>query len=145
MYRFRLQSLLKHRRHQEDICQQEMAEAQRDLNDAQEKLRHQKIDKRENIQKLQARQKERHNISNILIFINYIEQLSRDIEAQLQQVVKASENVTQKRHNLIAIMKNRKTLEKLKEKEWLEYQQKMLLAERKFNDEVAATGHIRKI
>ncbi len=90
MYRFKLQSLLKHRRHQEEICQKEMAEAQRDLTDAQEKLRHLKKDKRENIQKLQARQKERHNISNILIFINYIEQLSRDMEAQMQKVDKAS-------------------------------------------------------
>jgi flagellar biosynthesis chaperone FliJ len=42
-------------------------------------------------------------------------------------------------------MKKRKTLEKLKEKEWLEYQQKMMQAERKFNDEVAATRHIRKM
>ena len=54
-------------------------------------------------------------------------------------------DVTQKRDNLIAIMKKRKTLEKLKEKEWLEYQQKLMQAERKFNDEVAATRHIRKM
>ena len=145
MYRFKLQSLLKHRCHQEEICQKEMAEAQRDLTHAQAKLRHQKKEKHENIQKLQARQKERHNISNILIFINYIEQLSRDMQVQMQQVGKASENVSQKRHNLMAIMKKRKTLEKLKEKEWLEYQQKMMQAERKFNDEVAATRHIRKM
>ena len=100
---------------------------------------------RENIQKLQTRQKEHHNASDILIFINYIEQLSRDIEAQMQQVRKASKNVTQKRDNLIAIMKKRKTLEKLKEKERLDYQQKGMQAERKFNDEVASTRHIRKM
>ena len=144
MYRFKLQTLLNHRRHQEEVCQIELAEAQRGLTDAQEKLRRLKKAKRENIQKLQARQKEHHNISNILIFINYIEQLSRDIEAQMQQVRKASKNVTQKRDNLIAIMKKRKTLEKLKEKERLDYQQKGMQAERKFNDEVASTRHIRK-
>ncbi len=145
MYQFKLQALLNHRRYQEEVCQIELAEAQRGLTDAQEKLRRLKKAKRENIQKLQARQKEHHNISNILIFINYIEQLSRDIEAQMQQVRKASKKVTQKRDNLIEIMKKRKTLEKLKEKEWLEYQQKMLHEERKFNDEVAATRHVRKI
>ena len=144
MYQFKLQALLNHHRHQEEVCQKELAEAQRDLSDAQEKLRRIKKDKRENIQKLQARQKEHHNISNILIFINYIEQLSRNIETQVQQVHKASKNVTQKRDNLIAIMKKRKTLEKLKEKEWLEYQQKMMQDERKFHDEVAATRHARK-
>ena len=145
MYQFKLQSLLKHRRHQEEICQKEMAEAQRNLTDAQEKLRCLKKIKRENIQKLQARQKELHNVSSIIISINYIEKLSRGVAAQMEQVGRASEKVTQKRHHLIAIMKKRKMLEKLKEKDRLEYQQKMMQAERKINDEVAATRHIRKM
>jgi flagellar FliJ protein len=145
MYQFKLQALLNHRRHQEEVCQIELAEAQRGLADAQEKLRRLKKAKRENIQKLQARQKEHHNISDILIVINYIEQLARDVEVQMQQVSKASKIVTQKRDNLIAIMKKRKTLEKLKEKERLDYQQKGMQAERKFNDEVASTRHIRKM
>ena len=143
MYHFKLQALLNHRRHQEEVCQKELAEAQRDLSDTQKKLKSIRKDKRDNIQKLQARQTERHNASNILIFINYIEQLSRDLDAQMQQVDHTSQHVTEKRDNLIAIMKKRKTLEKLKEKQWLEYQQKMMQAERKFNDEIAATRYIR--
>jgi flagellar FliJ protein len=145
MYQFKLQALLNHRRHQEEVCQKELADAQRVLSAAREKLGRIKRDKRENIQKLKARQQERHNISNILIFINYIDQLSRDMEAQTPKVGQASEKVTQKRDTLIAIMKKRKTLEKLKEKQWLEYQHKLMQAERKFNDEVAATRHIRKM
>ena len=43
------------------------------------------------------------------------------------------------------IMKKRKTLEKLKEKEWLAYQQKKMQEERKFNDEIASTRHVRKM
>jgi flagellar FliJ protein len=144
MYRFKLQALLSHRRHQEEVCQKELAEAQRVLTDAREKLRRLEKDKRENIEKLKARQQEPHSISNILIFINYIDQLSRDMEAQMLKVDRASKNVNQKRDNVIAIMKKRKTLEKLKEKQWLEYQHKLMQAERKFNDEVAATRHIRK-
>lgn len=143
MYQFKLQALLNHRRHQEEVCQKELAEAQRDLSDAQKKLRDLKKDKRESIQKLQARQNQPHKASSILIFINYVDQLSRDIDAHAQQVHRASKQVTQKRDSLIAIMKKRKTLEKLKEKEWLDYQQKMMQAERKFNDEIAATRHIR--
>ena len=101
MYQFKLQALLNHRRHQEEVCQKELAEAQRDLSDAQEKLKIIKKDKRDNILKLQARQTERHNTSNILIFINYIEQLTRDLDAQTQQVDHASQHVTEKRDNLI--------------------------------------------
>ena len=143
MYQFKLQALLNHRRHQEEVCQKELAEAQRDLSDAQRKLENIKKDKGDNIQKLQARQTERHNASNILIFINYIELLSKDLAAQIRQVDHALLHVTEKRDNLIAIMKKRKTLEKLKDKQWLEYQQKMMRTERKFNDEIAATRHVR--
>ena len=144
MYRFKLQALLNHRRHQEELSQKELAEAQRNLSAAQEHLRRLKKDKRDNVQILQARQKERHNTANILIYINYIEQLSQDIEAQHEQVSRASEAVRQKRDDLIAVVKKRKTLEKLKEKEWLAYQQTMMKAERRFNDDVAAGRHIRK-
>ena len=143
MYQFKLQALLNHRRHQEELCQKELARAQQDLSNAQKKLKSIKKDKRDNIQKLQSRQTERHSASNILIFINYIAQLSRDIDAQRQQVGQASQRVTNKRDNLIAIMKKRKSLEKLKEKQRLEYQQKMMQAERKLNDEIAATRYIR--
>jgi flagellar export protein FliJ len=145
MYRFKLQALLNHRYHQEEVCQKEMAEAQRNLTDAQDKLRRLKKDKHDNIQKLHARQKARHNVSKVIIFINYIKKLSNDIEAQMQRVAKASEKVNQKRHDLITIMKKRKTLEKLKEKGRLEFELKMMQAERKFNDEVSATRHIRKM
>jgi len=145
MYQFKLQALLNHNHHQEEVSQKELAEAQRELTDARKKLKGLKKDKHENIQKLQTRQEGRHHKSEILIFINYLSQLSNDIKAQAQQVHTAAENVTQKRNHLIAIMKKCKTLEKLKEKEWHEYQRKMLQAERKFNDEVAATRHFRKI
>jgi len=46
---------------------------------------------------------------------------------------------------LIGIVKKRKTLEKLKEKQWLAYQQKMMQNERKLMDEVASTRHARKM
>jgi flagellar export protein FliJ len=110
----------------------------------QEKLSRLKKEKRANIQKLQTRQQESKTVSNILLFINYLEQLSIKIEAQIRKLQKATQTVNQMRADLISIMKKRKTLEKLKEKEWLAYQRKLLHAERKFNDEVAATRHVRK-
>ena len=144
MYQFKLQSLLNHRHHQEEACQKALADAQRIFSAVQKHLRRLKKDKHDNVQNLQTRQKEPHSTSNILIYINYIEQLSRDIEAQREQVRIASQEVRQKRDDLIAVVKKRKTLEKLKEKERLAYRRKIMQAERKFNDEVAATRHVRK-
>ena len=144
MYRFKLQALLNHRRHQEEVFQKELAEAQRKLSAAQEHLRRLRNDKRDNVQVLQNRQKEHHTTTNIILYLKYIEQISREIEEQREQVSSASREVRQKRADLITIVKKRKTLEKLKENERLAYQQKMMQTERKFNDEVATARHIRK-
>jgi len=145
MYRFKLQVLLNHHHHQEEVCQKELAEARRKLSDVQKTLSRIKKKKRENIRELQRRQEKNHSVPQIILFVNYIEQLARDIEKQIQSVRTATKKVTQKRDDLIFIMKKCKTLEKLKEKEWLAYQQKKMQEERKFSDEVAATRHIRKM
>ncbi len=144
MYRFKLEALLNHRRHQEEVCQKELAQTERQLADEQGKLRQQKREKRENIQKLQAKQKEKLNVSDIILSVNYIQQLSKNIEDQKKCVREATKTVNQKRNELIIIVKKRKTLEKLKEKEWLAYQQIMMQTERKLMDEVASTRHARK-
>lgn len=144
MYRFKLEALLNHRRHQEEVCQKELAQSERQLSEEQGKLRQQKREKRDNIQKLQAKQKEIANPSDIILFVNYIKQLSKNIVNQKKSVREATKKMSQKRQELIINMKKRKTLEKLKEKDWLVYQKEMMQNERKLMDEVASTRHTRK-
>ena len=144
MHRFKLEALLNHRRHQEEICQKELARAERQLSEEQDKLRQQKREKHDNIQKLQAKQKEISNPSDIILSVNYLQQLSQHIVIQKKCVREATRKVNQRRQELIINMKKRKTLEKLKEKDWLAYQKKMMQKERKLMDEVAATRHTRK-
>ena len=145
MHRFKLEALLNHRRHQEEICQKELAQTERLLADEKDKLRRLKNEQRDNIQKLQIKQKEKINVSDIILSVSYIRQLSEKIEEQKNCLQEATKTVNQKRHELITIVKKRKTLEKLKEKEWLAYQQKMMQNERKFMDDVASTRHARKV
>lgn len=118
---------------------------QRKFADEQEKLRRKKQQKRENVLKLQNRQKESISVSDIILYMNYIAQLSKKIEAQALRVREAAKKVNQKRNELIGIMKKRKILEKLKEKDLVAYQKKMMQDERKFMDEVATTRHARKM
>jgi flagellar FliJ protein len=145
MHRFTLEALLNHRRHQEEVCQKELAQTERLLADEKGKLRRLKNEKRDNIQKLQIKQKEKINVSDIILSVNYIQQLSEKIEEQKERVQEATQTVNQKRGELITLVKKRKTLEKLKEKEWLAYQQKMMQNERKFMDDVASTRYARKV
>lgn len=145
MHRFKLEALLNHRRHQEEMCQKELAEAQRLLSDEKGELRRRKQEKFAILQDLKDRQKEKVNISNIILSLSYIERLSKKIEDQKNCVQRAKKRLDHKRQELIIIVKKRKTLEKLKEKDRLSYQQKQMQNERKFMDEVASTRHARKM
>ena len=145
MYRFKFEALLNHRRHQEEVCQKELAQIERQLADEKDKLRRLKGEKRDNIDSLQIKQKNRFNVYDIILSANYIQLLSEKIAEQKQCVQKATRAANQKRSELISIVKKRKTLEKLKEKERLAYEQQMSREERKFMDDVASTRHARKM
>ena len=144
MHQFKLEALLNHRRHLEDICQKELAESERLLADEKGKLSRWKKEKRDNIEILQVKQKQKINVSDIVLSVNYLQRLSENIEVQKQCVREATKKVNQRRQELIIIVKKRKTLEKLKEKDRLAYQQKLMQNERKFMDEVASTRNARK-
>ena len=144
MFRFKLEALLNHRRHQEEICQKALSRAERHLADEQGKLRQHKIDQRNQGQLLQAKQQAKINIADIVLSVNYLQQLTQIIENQKICVRAAAKQVNQRRSELIDAVKKRKTLEKIKERQWVAYCQKMMQDERKRMDEVAAIRHARK-
>ena len=145
MYRFKLEALLNHRRHQEEACQKELARSQRKLVDEKEKLNRKRMEKREQVQRLQIKQKESVAVNDIILRLNYIQQLSQDITIQSRCVQETAIEVNQKREALISIMKKRKTLEKLKDKQWQAHHQKQIQQELKLMDEFASIQRARKI
>jgi flagellar export protein FliJ len=145
MYRFKLEALLNHRLHQEEVCQKELAQVRRSLSDEREKLERKKREKQESLEKLQAKKKESTTVSDIMLYMNYIQQLSKDIEDQAMHVHKTAKLVDQKRHELVSIMQKHKTLKNLKYKEQQAYQQKLMQDERKLMDELASIRHARKM
>jgi flagellar export protein FliJ len=145
MYRFKLEALLTHRRHQEEAGQKELAKVRRKLSDEREKLNRIKREKQKSLEKLQAKKKDSTTVSDIMLYMNYLAQLSKEIEDQALRVRKTSKLVDQKRHELISIMQKRKTLKKIKHKECRSYQQKLIQDERKLMDELASIRHARKM
>ena len=145
MHRFKLEALLVHRRHQEEVGQKELALAQIKLADEREKLDQKKKEKQECLENLQLKKKESTTVSDILLHMNYIQQLSKDIEEQAVRAHKTAKIVDQKRHELVSIMQKHKILKKLKTKEQQAYQRKLMQNERKLMDEIASIGHARKM
>jgi flagellar FliJ protein len=138
MYKFDLEPLLNHRSYQEEVLQKKLAESRIRLTAEQKKLRKLKEKKREYAHTLRSLQKKTGTVSDLILYLRYLDRLSKEIDHQKQQVIVAEKDFKHKRNDLIEIMKKRKMLEKLKERGWKSYQQQMLKNERKFMDEAAA-------
>jgi flagellar FliJ protein len=137
MYRFNLESLLNHRRYQEEILQRELADLKKRLAAEKNKLQLLKKKMRKYLQNLKQKQKKGHRASEIKLFFDFVDHISKETHAQYQRVIGAEQAFFLKREELISAMKKRKTLEKLKAKGWQAYQQKQFKKERDFMDEVA--------
>jgi flagellar FliJ protein len=90
------------------------------------------------VQQLQEKQTGGRQASEIKLFVDFVDQLSKEMDAQRQNVLEAERDFNLKRQDLIAAMKKRKTLDRLKEKGLQAYEQEQLKKERSFMDEVAS-------
>ncbi len=139
MYRFNLEPLLNHRRYQEEVLQKELAGLKIRLAAEKDKLWVLRQKKRQYVQQLQEKQTDGGPASEIKLYVDFVDQLSKETQAQRQNVLEAERHFNLKRQDLIAAVKKRKTLERLKEKGLQAYQQEQFKKERSFMDEVA--GH----
>ena len=144
MYKFNLESLLNHRKYSEEIRQKELAESKRLLSDERKKLRDYKIEKEKYWTQLQQKQKKGNSVSEIRVYVDYIQRLSKDIEGQRQRVLAAKKKNDQMRMALIEAMKKRKILDKLKAQGIKEYRQMTQKKEQDFMNEIAVNQHNRK-
>ena len=138
MYQFNLEPLLNHRRYQVEILQKELADLKIRLDAQKDKLWLLRQKKRNTVLLLQEKQTDGRPASEIKLYIDFVEQLSKEMEAQKQNVLEAERNFSLKRQDLIAAMKKRKILDRLKEKGLQAYEREQLKKERKLLDEVAA-------
>jgi flagellar FliJ protein len=145
MYSFRLEALLKHRKHQEEILQRELALARRQMLAEQKILHAQKASFRQHQSELQLRQQQGRRVSEILLVVDYLGKLTRDLDKQQKRVAAAEQAFQKSRRDLIEAVKKRKILEKLKERQWERHEQGLRKKERDAMDEVATTRFQRNI
>ena len=138
MYKFNLEPLLNHRRYQVEVLQKELADLKIRLDAEKDKLWLMRQKKRETLLLLQEKQIDGRPASEIKLYIDFVEQLSNKMEAQKHHVKEAERNFSLKRQDMVAAMKKRKILERLKEKGLQAYEQEQLKKERNLMDEIAS-------
>ena len=147
MYNFNLESVLNHRKLVEENLQKELAILRLSLVDEREKLGKYKESRSKFLEELKRKQEEGTTISDVFLYLPFIEQLSKDIEKQKKNVLELENDVEQKRLDLVEATKKKKTLEKLKEKGLKAYKEEITKNEQEFLNEVAVNrynGRIRR-
>lgn len=144
-FQFRLETLLKYRRLQEEQAQVKFAQAtqkllaeQAILNDLQAKLEANHLLMR------QKQQESSLTVEQFLIIQRYEERLKDRIAIQAQEVKKAEVQRDRCLEILTGCMKKRKLVEKLKERRWTQYQAETLQEEQKYLDEIGVQTFVRE-
>ena len=136
-YRFKLEALRKYRVFKEEARQKEMAEALR-LRDQEVEILAELINLRDKTEKeLKSKQSGRITGPYLSIFSTYLNRLASDIFAQQHKVADAEKKLDKRRESLLVAMQERKTLDKLKEKGFKAYTEKLNREEEKFINEMA--------
>ena len=144
-YRFNLEPVLNHRRLVEETLQKDLAILKISLIDENERLITYEESRVQLLEELQQIQKEGTTTSDILLYLPFIEQVSKDIERQKKKVLELEKKVEQNLKDLLEATKNKKALQKLKEKAFKTYNQKLIKNEQEFLNEVAVSQFNRRI
>lgn len=142
-YKFKLEALRQYRNFQEDIKQKELAQAQRNRDQVMGHLEA-LIDKRKRAQQsLKSEQEKSTSGPHMALFDNYLKRLSSEIEAQRRRLQDAETLCKEKMGDLLEAMQQRKTIDKLKEKDLHAYIEGLNHSEQNFINEIAINQFAR--
>lgn len=145
MYKFSMEPLLKHRKYIEDLQKQELGDFKRMLVDEKKKLKVYQKAKDKLLKELYVKQQEGITASENLLYFDFIDQLSIDLDKQKERLLDIENKIYQKHSDLINAMKNRKTLDSLKENEMNEYRHEILGKEQELLNEVGINSYNRRM
>ncbi|MBL7202914.1 MAG: flagellar export protein FliJ [Desulfobacteraceae bacterium] len=137
MYKFSLEPVLRHRKLLEEDLQKDFAVFKRHLLDERERLSNLEQVKNRFSGELQEKQVNSISVSDILLYTDFLQQVSKEIEKQSEKILEAEKSVDQKREELIGAMKNRKMIDRLREKGLKAHVQELSKKEQNLMNEAA--------
>ncbi|MDY6986681.1 MAG: flagellar export protein FliJ [Thermodesulfobacteriota bacterium] len=136
MSKFTLEPLLRHRKLTEENLQKELAVLNKVLLAEQQKLKDHSKNRIALLGELEQKQSHGVAISEISLYVRFIEELSGNMTKQEETVRIVQEQVDNKRQELIEATKKKKILERLKEKTLRAYEHVLRKKEEDFLNEV---------
>ena len=138
-FEFRLQKVMETTRAREDLQKRELALALAEV-ERNEAMLERMLDKlAEELEEFSGRRDSGViRVSELMQYASYTDKLLGEIGRQRGEIVKLAELVEGHRCKLLEITKDKKILERLKEKRYDEYRKKLRQVEQKFMDELSA-------
>ncbi|RLC29281.1 MAG: flagellar export protein FliJ [Deltaproteobacteria bacterium] len=139
IYKFPFEAVLRHRKFLEESLQRELGDMKRALLDKRKKL--QSLKKAgESFSEVLRKKIEGKSIkgSEVQLYTRFIERLSRQMDLEKKSISALVNDVEEKRQELKAAMKDRKVIEKLKEKGLESFRLNIMKKEQIFLNEMAA-------
>lgn len=138
-FKFRYETLLSYRGHLKERAEIALARAQQQLNQAQQRLEEYREGLRQTKQRLESGLKTRIASHELQSFRDYLMSLEGKIGIQERAVAEREKTVRGKMEDLLLKAKEYKTVEKLKERDFQEWQYRQNILEQKMMSEVALT------
>ncbi|MGI6036925.1 MAG: flagellar export protein FliJ [Limnochordia bacterium] len=140
-FTFTLQKVLDLKQKLEDELSLRLAEQERKLAQAQEQLRRLEAQQANQLQELEALQRRSALAMDLIaLYHQHLLYLRECQQTQATYIEALRRERDQRREELVQVSKERKALEKLKEKQFQAYQREMLRQEQKQLDEIG--GHV---
>ena len=137
MYKFSLEPVLKYRKLLEEDLQKDFAVLKRQLLDEKVRLSNFEQVRDRFSGELQQKQVKSISVSDILLYTDYLQEVSKEIKKQSKRILEAEKSVDQKREELVGAMKNRKIIDRLREKGLKTHAQELSKKEQDLMNEVA--------
>lgn len=144
-FKFKLENILKLKQKKEDEEKERLARLFRKLEEEEEKLRNLQKEKTDSVTYIKSKKSSGSlDIDELKMYQLHLEKLEEKIENQKFYIEQTKKEVEKQRQILIEAAQERKTYEKLKEKQQEEFNKAFELEERKFIDEIATMRYTRK-
>ena len=141
-FQFRLQKVMETTQTKEEIKKRELAKAMGILMDNEALMDNMLKELEAHLDHYTAcRGSSTLKISELRTMSNYTEKMRQEIQLQTKKIAQLNEAVRKHREKLLEITKDKKVLEKLKNKKYEEFKKKLRSMEQKFMDEVSARSY----
>lgn len=137
---FKLQSVLNLRKQKEDSIKNELANATRKLEAEKRKLSELETMLEDTVREFNEKTK-KTTVHELIEFNEYLSLLNSRIKTQKENVNNAAQYVDKVREELVKAVKERKILEKLRERQFEEFLLEQKKLEQKTNDEIVSYNY----